>query len=93
MTNPDAQFGDRGDGEEYQYRSVFVLGGGWKLREWTSRAEAIEDLGVAKDKGAVATAIERKNPDTGQIERAQTPDGEWMPEEETDFQIRAAGEQ
>lgn len=48
---------------------------------------------MAKDKGAVATAIERKNPDTGQIERAQTPDGEWMPEEETDFQIRAAGEQ
>jgi len=81
---------DKQDGGVYQYRAVFVLGGGWRLRGWTTRPEAIEDIGIAKEKGAVATAIERKHEDTEEIERAQTPGSEWTPEDELDIQIREA---
>jgi len=47
---------------------------------------------VAKEKGAVVTAIERKDAETGEIERAGTPEDEWVPEEETDLKIREAVE-
>ena len=77
---------------DYQYRAVFVLGGDWRARSWKDRIGAIEDIGVAAEKGAPATAIERKDTETGQIQRAPTPEEEWKPEEETDLKIRVGDE-
>jgi len=90
MTDPtdDEEYSD-GD---YQYRAVFVLGYGWRARPWKDRIGAIEDIGVAAEKGAGATAIERKNTETGQIERAPTPEDEWIAEEDTDLKIRVEDE-
>lgn len=74
----------------YRYRAVFLLGGGWRFRGWGSQTDAIEDMGIAKEKGASATSIERKDEETGEIERAKTPEAEWVPEEDTGLKIRGA---
>jgi len=83
---------EQDESETYQHRAVFILGNGWRFCDWTSKTGAIEDIGVAKEKGAVVTAIERKDAETGEIERAGTPEDEWVPEEETDLKIREAVE-
>ncbi len=89
MSEPNDKHSD-GD---YQYRAVFVLGGGWRARPWKDRIGAIQDIGVAAEKGAPATAIERKDTETGKIERAPTPEDEWLAEEDTDLKIRVEDEE
>ncbi len=79
--------------EVYRYRTVVAMGGQWRVTEWTDHDTMLEKLDEAKDRDADLTSIERKNVDTGDIERQPEPGAEWKHEDETDIQIRGPGDE